>query len=142
MDPLTGSAWRPVSSGADHKLGTLLGSENACRVEVVLHVMSFSVEEGVVGVIEIFSTSTVSFVFSWPDTVSRPLLGDSGAGLPPACFSIKRSSCIVGVVMVTVLALLPIDDFVVVDNVFEKRLVALKSPINHGASGSRESARS
>ena len=105
----------------------------------MLHVISFSVEEGVVGVIEILSTSTTSFVFSCPATVSRPLLGDSGAGLPLVCFSINRSSCIVEVFMITVvLALLPIDDFVVTDNVFEKRLAALKSPINHGGWSGKE----
>lgn len=101
----------------------------------MLHVMSFSVEEGVVGVIAILSTSTAtataSFAFSCPATVSKPLLGDNGAVFPEPCFSIRRSSCIVEAVTVTaLLALLPIDDFVVADKELENRLVPLKSPIN------------
>lgn len=132
IDPLTGKACKPLSLSADQRLGTLPGSEKPWRLEVVLHVISFSVEEGVVGVMAILSTSTTSFDFSCPPTVSRPLPGESGAGLPMACFSIKRSSCIVDDVMFPdELEVLPIDDFEV-DNVFEKRLVVLKSPINHG----------
>ena len=129
---MTGNACKPVSSGADHKLGTRPASEKLCNAELVLQAISFSVEEGVVGVIAILSTSTVSFVFSSPATVSRPVLGDSGAALPLACFSINRSSCIVDVVTVTPVfaVLLPIDGLVVLDKLAEKRLVALKSPIN------------
>lgn len=141
MDPLTGNAWRPVSSGADHKLGTLPASVKLCSAELVLHAISFSVEEGVVGVIAMLSTSTASFAFSWPPTVSSPVLGDRGAALPPACFSINKSSCIVDVVAVIVtppvlLAVLPpIDDLLVVDKLLlEKRLAALKSPINRRSS--------
>lgn len=141
MDPLTGNAWRPVSSGADHKLGTLPASVKLCSAELVLHAISFSVEEGVVGVIAILSTSTASFAFSWPPTVSRPVFGDRGAALPPACFSINKSSCIVDAVPVIVtpavlLAVLPpIDDLLVVDKLLlGKRLAALKSPINRRSS--------
>ena len=102
----------------------------------MLQAISFSVEEGVVGVIAILSTSTASFAFSSPATASRPVLGDSGAALPLACFSINRSSCIVEVVTVTpgLAVLLPIEDFVVLDKLLEKRLVALKSPINRQGS--------
>lgn len=92
--------------------------------------MSFSVDEGVVGVIAMFSASITSFDLSCPATVSRALLGESGADLPAACFSISRSSCIADVVMVTAaLALLLLLLVVVLGfglvRVLEKRLVAL-----------------
>lgn len=113
--------------------------------------MSFSVEDGVVGVMAMLSTSTTSFDLSCPATVSSALLGESGAGLPAACFSISRSSCIVDVVMITsaftllllwllllvmvmlteVLLLLLVALSFWPVRVLEKRLVALKSPINH-----------
>lgn len=140
---MTGNvACRPLSSGADQRLGTRPpGSAKPCRAEVVLHVMSFSVDEGVVGVIAILSVSITSFDLSCPATVSSAPLGESGAGLPVACFSISRSSCIVDVVMVTaalallLLLLLALPLVVVLDfglvRVLEKRLVVLKSPINH-----------
>lgn len=118
----------------------------------MLHVMSFSVDEGVVGVIApILSVS--SFDLSCPATVSSAPLGESGAGLPAACFSISRSSCIVDVVMVTaalalllllLLLLLLVPPLVVVlgfglIRVLEKRLVVLKSPINHCETSDRAS---
>lgn len=106
--------------------------------------MSFSVDEGVVGVIAMLSASITSFDLSCPATVSSALLGERGAGLPVACFSISRSSCMVDVVMVTaaltllllLLLLMPLFVLLVVlgfglVRVLEKRLVVLKSPINH-----------
>lgn len=142
---MTGNAaCKPLSSGADQRLGTrLLGSAKPCRAEVVLHVISLSVDEGVVGVI--LSASIASLDLSCPATVSRALLGESGAGLPVACFSISRSSCIVDVVMVTaalpmalpllllllLLLLLPVPLLLVVAlgfelvRILEKRLVVL-----------------
>lgn len=142
---MTGNAaCKPLSSGADHRLGTRLpGSAKPCRAEVVLHVMSLSVDEGVVEVMAIFSASIASFDLSCPATVSRALLGESGAGLPVACFSISRSSCIVDVVTVTaalpmalpllllLLVLLPVPLLLVVAlgfelvRILEKRLVVL-----------------
>lgn len=144
---MTGNAaCKPLSSGADQRLGTrLVGSAKPCRAEVVLHVMSLSVDEGVVGVMVILSASIASLDLSWPATASRALLGESGAGLPVACFSISRSSCIVDVVTVTaalpmalqllllllLLLLLPVPLLLVVAlgfelvRILEKRLVVL-----------------
>lgn len=130
---MTGNAvCRPPSSGADQRLGTRPpGSAKPCRADVALHVMSLSVDEGVVGVIAMFSASITSFDLSCPATVSRAPLGDSGAGFPVACFSISRSSCIVDVVMALTL-LLPLLLLLLVVvlsfglvRVLEKRLVAL-----------------